>query len=569
MWNRDGESVRQKWKGFVGLAALGSALTLPSEAWAQAAPGPVVGPSPTAPAAEPPPPPPAPGAPAFPGPTDRGSVTSPQGGTGVTSPQNPGDAAGTAAGAVAPTVTPPRVVVQTGAPTPPAQNLAQPLPSSANQPAPGQAIVKVGGGMILLYSNNYAPKRDATGAKKRPFVDAWRASFVLDSKYERFGQHIEFRARDRGLRWMPTSAWLEECYASFDVMKPTDRFGPLVLKVGKSYMQFGRFWDNSFYGSIMFRDGLKLDPNWGVSLEGALNPTKPIGMRYFAQFYFTDGQTSTAQTNRDSISIVPPGQQSAVLGFTPRKRNRVLGRIEPFFKFKPDVAVRVGGSVDYFEVDYPATRSSPLLAVTDDENDIFVKRYGGDIGLQLKWFSAWAEYAHQDGAHVNTFPIAPTAAVAAAGMTPARPGTSGSSSDKVDYWLAGANFVWTRYTLQFNYSLGIYRDVFNPYLDPTGINTMPGRAGTAGTYPGVAGPRGTYKEWIYNPSVQVALNDQLKLIIEAPFWMRRGLRGQPKVDPAEVNPPAMAGGAPTRKTNNGKDTEAVEQQVVVTIHGRF
>lgn len=564
MWNRDGESRSQKWKGFVGLAALGTALTLPTEAWAQTtpppatAPGPVVGPSPVPQPNLPPP-----------GPS---SDTGPQGGTGAGDVKNPQEAASTAAGAAAPVVTPPRVVVQTGAPAPAGQNLAQPAPASANQPAPGQAIVKVGGGMILLYSNNYAPKRDATGAKKRPFVDAWRASVILDSKYDRYGQHIEFRARDRGLRWMPTSAWLEECYASVDIMKATNPLGPMTLKVGKSYMMFGRIWDNSFYGSIMFRDGLKLDPNWGLSLEGALGATKKFGTRYFAQFYFTDGQTSTAQTNRDSISITPAGQQSAVLGFTPRKRNQIIGRLEPFAKFAPDMVVRLGGSAQYFEVDYPATRSGINLPVTDDENDVFVKRFGGDIALQLKWFSAWAEYAHQDGAHVNSFPIGPSAAGANPMTSPAR---QGSSSDNVDYWIAGGNVVWKGLTLQLNYSLGIYRDVFNTYLDTTNAAAR-GLAGTAGTYKGVAGPRGTYKEWIYNPSIQYAINDQLKIIVEAPFWMRRGLRGQPKIDPAEATPGTAANAATmtaatpaVRKTNNGKDTEAVEQQVVVTIHGRF
>ena len=535
MWNRDRELVSHKWKGFVGIAALGTALTLPTGAWAQTAPPPTT-PAPT--------PAPTPGV--APAPTQvPGGETGRPGGTATDTAVRPQEPASTAAGAAAPTVTPPRVVIQSGAPTPPAQNLAS-APAGA-PPAPGQAVIKVGGGMILLYSQNYAPARDQAGNDKKPFVDAWRASIVLDSKYDRYGQHIEFRARDRGLRWMPTSAWLEECYVSFDIFRATDKAGPLTLKVGKSYMQYGRFWDNSFYGSIMFRDGLKLDPNWGFSLEGVANPTGKFGARYFAQFYFVDGQTSTAQTNRDTISIVVPGTQNQPLGV--RRRDRFVGRLEPFIKFAPDMSIRLGGNIDSFEVDYADTQSPEQrmrnARIRDQDNSDRVLRYGGDIGVQMKWFSAWGEYAHQDGAHVNSFPFAPTAATTNPMTGAVTPGRQGSSSDNVDYWLAGANFVYTRYTLQFNYSNGIYRDVLN--LDQQGL-----AAGAAPTQ------RGTYKEWIYNPSVQFAFNEQLKLIVEAPVWKRDPLPGMLPIDPDKG----------TRRAT-GKTVESIEQQVVVTIHGRF
>ena len=295
-------SQGRMWRSLLGSALLIGSLSIPSSGLAQARPG------------EPP---------------ARDPATAPPVGDPATRPgageEEEREAADTAASSSAPVTTPPRVTVSTGAPQPPSQNLASPLPPSAAPPA-GGAVVKIGGNMIVLYSNNYAPRFDSAQAnnKKKHLMDMWRAGIVLDSKLDRYGMHIEFRARDRGLRWMPVNSWLEEMYASVDLVKPTNPWGPLVLKVGKSYQQFGKFWDNSFYGSIAFRDGLKLDPNWGFSFEGTMLWTKQLGMRYFAQYFIIDGQTSTVNTNRDTISMVQSGTATTTMGA--RRRDRFILR---------------------------------------------------------------------------------------------------------------------------------------------------------------------------------------------------------------------------------------------------
>ena len=430
-------------------------------------------------------------------------------------------------------IKPPMVAVQTGAPQPPSQNLASPLPATASA---SPALVRVGGGAILIYANNYDPKYDQQGNKKKNYFDAWRASIVLDSKLDRFGMHIEFRARDRGLRWMPTSAWLEECYASVELISPGGDTGPVTLKVGKSYEQFGRVWDNSFYGSIAFRDGLKLDPNWGLSLEGAVFATRPYGARYFAQYYILDGQTNTSATNRDTISQVAAGSTNTGIGA--RRRERFIGRIEPYYKFAPDILIRLGASIDRFTADYVDTQSPADMAagtrVKSNDNTDSVLRAGADITAQYRWFSGWAEYAHQRGAHTNSFPVPPRADNPTTMESEAR---GGSPSNDVSYWMAGGNFVYTRYTIQYNYSSGLYKNV--RALD------APGR------------PIGEHREWIHNPGVQVAINDQLKLIIETPIWKRKALAGLTPINPSVKG-----------LTTQGQ-LEVVEKQVIVTLHGKF
>jgi hypothetical protein len=445
------------------------------------------------------------------------------------------EGADTAASSTAPVTVPPVTTISTGAPQPPSQNLASPLPAP---PSTGAPSVTVGGGMILLYSNNYAPQYDPAGNRKKHTFDVWRASIVLDSKLDRYGIHIEFRARDRPLRWMPVNAWLEEMYASVNIVNPGSAGGPLVLKVGKAFSQFGRFWDNSFYGNIHLRDGLKLVPNWGLSLEGSLGTGKGLGAKYFVQYFVVDGQTSTANTNRDTISIVQPGTTNVPIGA--RKRDDLVVRIEPSLGTGPTMNIKLGASFETFTADYPDSFSAAATMaksrIRDMDNFEYVRRYSVDVAGQLKWFGFWGEWTWQDGRSTNAFPFAPVA------DNPATPDVNearaGAGSNDVTYWLAGGNFTYDRFTLQYNYNSAEYKDVE--------IMTSTRRVK----------PRGVHKEWIHNPSFSIKLNDQLRLLIEFPFWIRKPLPGLTTQDPRE---PAVG---------TGKQ-EVVEQQVLATLHGKF
>lgn len=518
-------SEGRQWKVWLGSALLFGGLSAPSSGWAQArtnetAP-PVQGPSPTAPTAPQ-------------GDEDEEEKAEAQGAaTGSTQPLQPST---------------PRVVVSTGAPQPPSQNQATPLPPSV-QPAPSQAVVRVGGNMILFYSNNYAPNFDHVTGKKKHLFDAWRVGLVLDGKFDRFGMHIELRARDRGLRWQPVNSWLEETYASYDILKADNKVGPLTLKAGKVYAQFGKAWDNSFYGPVAFRDGLKLDSSWGFSFEGTLAPTKPLGMRYFAQYFVNDGGTGTVQTNRDTISIVTPGTSvintTALTPAYARRRDRFLLRLEPFYKWSPTGVVRLGGTVDHFTADFPDTaapgETNPRVRRVDNTEK--VTRFAVDLTAQLRWFGVWGEYAHQEGMHTNAYPYA-SASVPASGMMPASI-LPGVGYDSADWFFVGANFTYSRFTLQYNHSQGKYQgiDIDRPAI---------------GMVPAIRGNNLTQREFIHNPSIQIAVNEQIRLIFEMPFWLRDPAPGQPFINAEKV--PGI--------NVNGKH-EVIEQQFLATLHGKF
>lgn len=80
---------------------------------------------------------------------------------------------------------------------------------------------------------------------------------------QRFGFHGLVRIRDTELRdFYDTTVWAQEAYGWWDA--PGGR-----VKVGKVYALGGRFWDGSFFGNVHYFDGLKLDPGFGLSYEGA------------------------------------------------------------------------------------------------------------------------------------------------------------------------------------------------------------------------------------------------------------------------------------------------------------
>ena len=55
--------------------------------------------------------------------------------------------------------------------------------------------------------------------------------------------------------------WFYELYAWLD----RRRLGK--FKAGKIWKRFGLDWDGTFWGNVQYYDGMKLDPDWGVSWE--------------------------------------------------------------------------------------------------------------------------------------------------------------------------------------------------------------------------------------------------------------------------------------------------------------
>ena len=80
--------------------------------------------------------------------------------------------------------------------------------------------------------------------------------------------------------------WIEEAYGWLTA-------GPVTLQAGKIYSRLGLFWDNSFYGNIQAFDGLKVDPDYGLAVEGSLG--ERAGLAFAAQYFLVDGRTNISR----------------------------------------------------------------------------------------------------------------------------------------------------------------------------------------------------------------------------------------------------------------------------------
>lgn len=296
-----------------------------------------------------------------------------------------------------------------------------------SKPDKEELTVNMGGGLILFLAQPLQGEGDNN-------FEIFEARLRLDAQYDRFRVHITPRFRNTKERdFFPGISWVEEGYIGAE-------FGPTILKVGKIYRQFGRFWDNSFMGNVQEYDGLKLDMNHGLSFEGTLGEEERLGLYFAAQYFLVDGTTNYALPGRDTPTL--PGA---------RRRNQVVLRAEPAYKLNDTMTVKAGLSLEYFQADLPEPTGKQDVA-----------RAALDATFQMPQFSAWAEFTQQWGRHVLAFPIVDT------------PGTddmlvAGRSSDSVSYLLLGGEFTHDIFALRYNFSMGSYNEV-----DATEIRHVPG-----------------------------------------------------------------------------------------------
>jgi hypothetical protein len=267
--------------------------------------------------------------------------------------------------------------------------------------------LSIGGGMAVYY---YQP------------TNGWDAQYLLytnlrfNAQWGRIGLHLESRLTNEKLRsYFDSLAWIQQGYLSLDA-------GPVVLKAGKVYKQLGLFWDKTFYGNIQVYEGLKLDPNSGLSLEGSFG--KAAGAAAWAQFFLVDGHTNASLTGRDTISI--PGA---------RRRNIAVLRVQPYVELAPQARLEAGLSGEHFEADLPTGESSVWRAAVDAK-------------LTWRGLGFWGEVLHQSGQSVTSFPY------------PGDSPTTGRASADNTYLLAGAEYALGPVTLRYNLSIARYSDVW-------------------------------------------------------------------------------------------------------------
>lgn len=277
--------------------------------------------------------------------------------------------------------------------------------SSARVPA-----FDLGGGIAIYF---YQP----TNGWDNQFLVYTNLRFT--ARWDRFGLYFEPRLSNEKMRpYYDGLAWVHQAYLSFDQ-------APFTLKIGKLYKQLGLFWDNTFYGNIQVYEGLKFDPNSGVSLEAKLG--KRMGAALWAQYFVVDGHTNASLSGRDTISI--PGA---------RRRNTFTARLQPFFELGVGSRLELGLSAEHFTADLP-------------EDSHGVDRFALDVKLTAGGFGMWGEVLRQRGANVTDFPYA--------GDPDATPPVSGRSSAHNTYLLAGAEYALGPVTFRYNLSIARYDDV--------------------------------------------------------------------------------------------------------------
>jgi hypothetical protein len=297
---------------------------------------------------------------------------------------------------------------------PPPPDEQQPvLQASAGKPS-WQRNLTVGGGAILWYY--------------QPFVEdvvndfsLFFANVVLDARLGRFGFHIEPRFRNGKLRpFFSGPAWVQEAYGDV-TFKGEGK--SLVIKAGKEYSHFGLFWDNSFYGNVQVYDGLKLDPDYGLSFEGVLGEDAAFGTRAWLQYFLIDGQTNVSLPGRDTISI-----EGA------HRRNHFIGRVEPFTRFGQSATVKLGLSGAFLEAELPGLGRKNVL------------RGALDVTVNAGGLTLWGELIRQNGQSVTNFPGAP-------------PESAPQFSKHNNYGLAGGEYTLGQFTGRYVFSLGDYTDL--------------------------------------------------------------------------------------------------------------
>ena len=304
------------------------------------------------------------------------------------------------------------------------QSGGRPLEPDENYPQKLQ--VDIGGGLILLYVQPLRKGFDNT-------FEVFEGRLRLDAKYGRFVVHVTPRFRNTKERdFFPGISWVEEGYIGA-------MFGPTIVKVGKVYRQFGRFWANSFIGHLQY-DGLKLDMNHGVSFEGTLGKNERMGLGFALQYFIVDGTTNYSLPERDTVAIP-----------NARRRNQFVGRVEPFYQLSDTMSIKLGLSAEHFEAHLP----EPI-------GKQGVTRFAVDTTFTVAAFTMWLEYTKQLGRHVRAFPLPFDE------MT----GTPGSS-DNVNYFLAGGEYTYGMFTARFNFSLSDYAQV-----DTQELRFVPGVAVT-------------------------------------------------------------------------------------------
>jgi hypothetical protein len=330
---------------------------------------------------------------------------------------------------------------------PPEPKKDPPPPPEPTPPKGLQPKIDLHGGAWLFWYQPFNVPNET------PFLRLHFAHLNFDGSIGDFGLFFNASVRDTKMReFYDGPAWLEEGYFYYK--------NPFVtVKLGKTYSRFGLLWENSFYGNVHFYDGIKLDPNYGISAEGSFGAEKGFRLGYYGQFFLVDGRTNGSFVGRDTISIPKA-----------RRRNMAVLRTEPAYFWNKDTSLTLGLSGQYFQADMP----EPV-----GKKDVV--RFAADINLNIGPVSVWADASRQVGQHVAEYPVLPIEATA---TTPA---VAGRASRLNDYGLIGGEVRVWKFVGRYNWSGVRYRDV------------------------GVT-------EVMHVPGIEFRMNEYLQVLAEYAYW---------------------------------------------------
>lgn len=350
--------------------------------------------------------------------------------------------------------------------------------------------VQIHGGAYIWFSQPvttvYVPQHGADPAKFTPedrFVELYLASLELDARLEDFGVYINPRFRDsKARKFYNSNVWVQQAYAYY-----THDF--ITVKAGKIENAFSRMWDDTFYANIPYFDGIKLDMDYGVSVEGTVESKAGLGLAYYAQYAYIDGQTNGSLDYRDTLWVrcQEPGAAVSNVDGQPslqagRRKHITTARLEPSYRFSPKVSLRFGAFGQYMQASLPSLDAAGKCST--NTGNVF--RYGADMSLAAGPVKIFGEFIGQYGKTTLDYPKWQGPPDPNNG---GKPNPVGSSSGNNFYGLGGAEIQIWRFIPRYAISVVSYHDA-----DVLEILQVPG--------------------------LTINLHDNVQLMLEYAYWPR-------------------------------------------------
>jgi hypothetical protein len=243
----------------------------------------------------------------------------------------------------------------------------------------------------------------------------WHLNLDVDHRLSdgiNVGLHAEVRTRekDRFRPFIDGRTWIYEAYGS-----ASGRFG--TLKAGNVVSRFGLDWDGSFYGNVPYFDGLKLDPDRGISWERPWQINDAFSLASYVQFFTGENDVN------GSISGADPESSHLF-----EEQDTAIVRLVPRWQLGGNGTLQLGVSVLTGEVD------NVLGAPHDLDGTAF------DASYTVGDFMVYGEATDLEGARHPTHYV------------------TGGPSDEAETNLIGAQYTIGRTTLRYTFSSGDYEN---------------------------------------------------------------------------------------------------------------